>query len=185
MENVKRTIKLMLVLCLFIVSCNNSSNEQTRLKLKETELELKRKELELKERELELLEKKNQKDFVLPNNLNSISERAAIKISVSPQDIGRNLGQITFSSKDRVMFFYDKSENRGKIVINNIECFVNKYDEKNNEFKGDRISIKWLNLNYKDNEGGDCFYGTCDLDVMKDNSRIKLINLDFQDCPLY
>jgi hypothetical protein len=113
-----------------------------------------------------------------------------VALTVNTQTIEGDLGQITFSQKEKTIFYYDQKTKKGKVVLNNIEYTINKFsfDSKSNSYQlsGDKVNIDASNCKYKKQNGEDCSYGTfANVSIMQGTSVLLLQNVAVQDCPAY
>jgi hypothetical protein len=104
--------------------------------------------------------------------------------------ISGDLGQITFSQEGQTIFYYDEQNKKGKIKINGNEYVIDKcsYDKQANSFflSGNQITINCPNLEYYEDEGGDCMYGKFSVVTITLGSNVLTIsNVEVQDCPLF
>lgn len=158
--------------------------------------------------EVETDEKKTgaSKDFVLivvdrkfgaPVKTIKVNKKAVGKLSVEPLENMGNPGQVTFSVKEKTLFYYNTTEKKGLIKLSGKEYTLDKYNFFNHngtkkKFDGYTLSGAGVTINApnvqpsKNNEGADCLYGTVPLITIKiDGQVIILKNVKVQDCPNY
>ena len=154
---------------LFITSCGENSTTQ-------------------KEKVITVSDSGNQQisDSVKPHPVSDTPATSSLKIV--PLDKEGNLAQITFTQKDKTIFYYDLKTNKGEINLNGKEYILDKYSFNKNSYKlsGKNIDIIAANCIYKKNEGSDCNYGNFSLvTVTLGTNVLKLNNVEVQDCPNY
>ena len=112
---------------------------------------------------------------------------ATTVLTVNPQDITGDLGQVTFTQKDKTVFYYHMVFKAGKVVINGKEYSLTKFshDARTGSYKlsGAQVSISAPNCKYKEIKGTDCAYGKCALVTVTVGTNILNIeNVEVQDC---
>ncbi len=168
-----------LVTSLLLISCTQNDTKQKELELKERELVLKEKEFELK-----------QKDSSAIKDTKADTVTQAVALTISPLNTEGDLGQVTFSQKDKTIFYYNLRSKKGKIKLNGTEYMLNKYyfDSKSGSYSlsGDKVSIVAPNCKYAASEGGDCGYGKFAVVTITLGKGILMLNkVEVQDCPDY
>jgi hypothetical protein len=187
-----KKIFLLFFIFLFIASCTENDYKQKESKLKEKELELKEKELALREKEF------SQKDSIVQKSLKQTmpddtfsKDKSLSNLVINPQNIGGDLGQVTFSQKGKVIFYFNNRLQEGKIIINRIEYILTKLSEDSNNgsylLSGENVEIAALNCKYHPNDvGSDCAYGHfLNVKISLNGITTSLKNVELQDCTVW
>jgi len=174
-----RLFSFILIISLLVLSCSQNDTKQKELELKERELVLKEKEFELK-----------QKDSATLKDLKTDTVTQINAITVSPLNTDGDLGQVTFSQKEKTIFYYNLRSKKGKIKLNGVDYILNKYAFNSTSgsytLSGDKVNIIAPNCKYAESEGGDCGYGKFDVvTITLGTDILKLNKVEVQDCPDY
>jgi hypothetical protein len=124
-------------------------------------------------------------DSATANNSDTTSTAT---LQITPLDIEGDLGQVTFTQKEKTIFYYDVSSKKGKVTLNGTEYTLDKYSFNSGSYKlsGKDVEIIAPNAKYKAPEGGDCSYGKFnEVTITSGANLLKLKDVEVQDCPNY
>ncbi|MBC7932011.1 MAG: SUMF1/EgtB/PvdO family nonheme iron enzyme [Rubrivivax sp.] len=106
---------------------------------------------------------------------------------VNPQREEGGLGYVTFSQKDKTLFYFDRKSKKGKITINGTDYVLSKLSYVNNgayKLSGEQVIINTSKAKYEDIEGADCGHGTLSTVTITLNGVSTTIrNVELLDCP--
>ncbi len=148
------------------------------------------KELELKQKELSKNGASQPPKVDTAQSRPSVAAPAPLVLTVMPLNISGDLGQVTFSQQENIIFYYNLKSKKGKIKINGTVYMLDKYsfDSKSGSYSlsGGQVSIVAPNCIYNESEGADCGYGKFPVvTITLGTAVLKLNKVDVQDCPNY
>lgn len=115
------------------------------------------------------------------------------KQEISYLPVKAQSGQITFTQKNKTVFYFNPNEKKGKIKVLGNEYELNEYfiDSKTKSYtilgknlKTDEpVSISLPDCHFRKPQGEDCFYGTClEASVSIPDYTVYLREIAIQDC---
>jgi serine/threonine protein kinase len=110
-----------------------------------------------------------------------------LELVVNPQKEEGGLGYITFSQKNKTLFYFKRKSKKGKIVINGTDYVLSKLSYVNNgayRLSGEQVIITTPKVKYEDIEGADCAHGTLStVTIILNGDSTTLMNVGLLDCP--
>lgn len=121
---------------------------------------------------------------------------ATFKLKIEPIENDGALGQVTFSSSEKTLFYYNIATKKGLINLNGTSYELTNYKFFNHNgtkkkydgytLSGNGVSITAPDVRPKPSDGGDCFYGTIPVVTITLNGSSTIVkNISVQDCPNY
>lgn len=111
-------------------------------------------------------------------------------LTLSPQEVSGNLGQVTFSQNNKTVFFYNLKTKKGTIVLNGTPQTLDKYSFDSKTFSyslsGGTVTVTAPNGKFKENKGEDCGYGKFAMvNITMGTDTLNVNDVEVQDCPDY
>jgi hypothetical protein len=109
-------------------------------------------------------------------------------LTIAPLDNSGDLGQVTFSQREKTLFYYNSKTKKGEINLNGKKYELSGYSFNKDSYtlSGNGVTVNAPNCKYKENKGEDCGYGTIpEVEIKLGTSVLLLQKVDVQDCPAY
>lgn len=118
---------------------------------------------------------------------NVVTAPTPLELIVNPQKETGDLGQVTFSQKNKTLFYFEGKSKKGKIVINGTAYVLSKLSISNNgsyRISGEQVTISTSSAKWDADHGGDCAYGKVALvTIVLNGASTTIRNVELQDCP--
>lgn len=173
---------------LALTGCAKTDTRQQELDLRERDLSLREKEFALKEKALLRTDSTVRSPKIVSANPETSRAQVNMELVVNPQKDEGPIDKATFSHKGKILFYFEREKQLGKISINGKMYDLTSLSRASNscsyKIAGNQVRIDARNCNWRD-AGGDCAYGKfASVKVFLNNASTTIGDVDLQDCPM-